>query len=268
MFRHAMKSTYQKFDASLMKTYLPCAKLMFMKKKKQYLDGELSSRDGRAAKRAGVASGIGDLDKAVKGNFLKYLQSYHNYSPELEAAILGLSVRTLEKVERIVNRGEICRAAIWLHAGYGRWFDECVDEDGIPQDVTIDFFRPGKILVTGEGFFNDFPSLFNVELAAGSVVVDFPKHLYDELKLTAPETETLAAKILATDRPEGLEKIIMVKRKTRDRYREFLRIFGPEIEQYFAVKHVASYLGMQPSYLSRIRAEYFKKKTKEKSICR
>ncbi len=250
-----------------MKTYVPCTKLTLMKRKKQYLNGELSRSNGRAAKRAGVVRPTGDFEKLVKDNFLKYLRSYLNYSPQFEAAILPmLTVRILEKVERIVNRDEVCRAALWLHAGYGRWFDEYVDKDGISMDVTIDFFRPGKILVTGEGFFNDFPSLFNVELAAGSVVIDFPRHLYDELKLIAPETETLATKILATDRSEGLEKIIMVKRKTRDRYREFLRIFGPEIEQYFAVKHIASYLGMQPSYLSRLRAEYFKKKPKEKSI--
>jgi hypothetical protein len=233
-----------------------------MIEEKKCLDGELLISKGRSAKRAagGHKSRDHDLDKIVKDNLLSYLQSHLNYSREFEIAILPmLKVRTLDKVERIVNQDEVCRTALWLHSGYGRWFEERKDKDGLPVDVTIDFFRHGKILVSGECFFNDFPSLFNVELAAGSVIIDFPRHFYDTLRLTTPEAETLTIKILATDRPEGLEKMNMVRKNTRARYKEFLRIFGPEIEQYFAVKHIASYLAMQPSYLSRIRAEYFKK---------
>ena len=267
MFERAMKNKYQNSDGSFMKTYILCKKYIFMTKEKKYLKGELSRRDGSKTKQAGRLIKVRpcDLDKIVKDNLLSYLQSYLNYSPEFEVAILPmLTVRTLDKVERIVNQDEVSSAALWLHAGYGRWFVEHKDKEGLPVDVTIDFFRYGKILVSGEGFFNENPSLFNVELAAGSVVIDFPRHFYDALRLTAPEAETLAVKILATDRPEGLEKMNMVRRNTRDRYREFLRIFGPEIEQYFAVKHIASYLAMQPSYLSRIRAEHFKKITERK----
>lgn len=233
-----------------------------MYKEKKCLKGELLPSVGSIRKTAGMAlkSQAGDLDRVVKGNLLNYLQSHLDYKPEFEIAILPmLRVRILEKVERIVKQDEVCRTALWLHAGYGRWFAESEDKEGLPVDVTIDFFRHGKILVSGECFFNDSPSLFNVELAAGSVVIDFPRDFYDILKLSVPEAETLATKILAMDRPEGLEKMNMVKRNTRDRYQEFLRMFGPEIEQYFAVKQIASYLAMQPSYLSRIRAERFKK---------
>lgn len=233
-----------------------------MYKEKKCLSGELLPRGGGIRTQAGMVhkSQAYDLDKVVKDTLLNYLQSHFDYSPEFEVAILPmLRVRILEKVERIAKQDEVCRTALWLHSGYGRWFAEGKDKEGLPVDMTVDFFRHGKILVNGGCFLNESPSLFNVELAAGSVVVDFPRDFYDTFKLSAPEAEKLAIKILAMDKPEGLEKMNMVKRNTRDRYQEFLRMFGFEIEQYFAVKHIASYLAMQPSYLSRIRAERCKK---------
>lgn len=172
-----------------------------------------------------------------------------------------LQVQHFDKAKIIAKAGEMGLVAFWLQLGYARCFTTSVNEEGLPQEKTTDFCSPNKILVITESFFGGMPSKFNVQLSAGAVVVPFPRHAFDFLKSMAPGVEALANKILALDKPEGQEKTIMQGMKPRERYREFLRFFGVEIEQYFAIKHIASYLNMTPTFLSRLRGELYKNKT-------
>lgn len=200
-------------------------------------------------------SGLNNYSPPV-GSLLTYLNGHLNLSQEFNDALRRvLGAETLTAKLDVVKCGEVCVTANWIERGYARFFKRVADDNGILTDVTIDFCRWGKILVIPECFFNGQPCGYNAEIPKGSVIVPFSKNCFDTFKLSAPEAESLANKILSLERTESLEKRELMKMKPRPRYDAFLRIFGREIEQYFAVKQIASYLGMQPSYLSRLRSE-------------
>lgn len=210
-----------------------------MKEKKIYFNSKIAARD-----------------------LLTYLQGHQKDAPEFYNAISPmLQVQTLDKTEMIVREGEVCTNVFWVQMGYGRYFKIITDEDGLTDEETIDFCKPGKMLIINECYFNESPSSFYLQFAAGTVIIPFEKDWFETLKLNSPQATTLASKILALDKPESQRIMRMLKMKPRERYREFLRLFDVDIEQYFAVKHIASFLGMRPSYLSRLRGEYFKNKT-------
>lgn len=199
--------------------------------------------------------------KKTERDFLAYLHSHLDDSAEFYSLISRtLNIRKLNKNEVIFKEGEVCKEAFWLQSGYGRYFQITVDEDGFTREETKEFCKPGKI-VFGRGFFDETPSPFNFELAAGAVIVPFTKACYEFLKMKEPEVATIATKILDLEATDGINNKNMMKMKPRERYREFLGVFGIDIQQHFAVKHIANNLGLQPSYLSRLRGEYHKKKT-------
>ncbi|WP_316818920.1 hypothetical protein [Pedobacter nyackensis] len=198
-------------------------------------------------------------------NLLTYLCRHLGEESKLcEMETPLLEAQTLKKKHTFVKEGELNKNVFWLQSGYGRYFKVKTNEDGVEVEDTIDFCKPGKILFVRECVFLDLPGVFDLQLAAGTVIVPFQKEYFDALELDEAKMIKLINKILARDRPEGMKRMCMLKLRPRERYREFLKFFGNEIEQYFAIKHIASFLGMQPSYLSRLRGEYAKKKSEAK----
>lgn len=170
-------------------------------------------------------------------------------------------MQTLDKTTTIVKEGEMNKNAFWLQSGYGRYFEVITNKEGIKEEITVDFCKPGKMLFVRECIFFDSPSIFYLQVAAKAVVIPFQQMYFDALKSEGSKVEKLTSRILAKDKPESLMRMIILKMKPRERYSEFLKFYGLDIEQYFAVKHIASFLGMRPSYLSRLRGDYIKKKT-------
>nr|WP_199079132.1 Crp/Fnr family transcriptional regulator [Pedobacter sp. ASV19] len=195
-------------------------------------------------------------DHIAVSHLLDYLNDHLQLSSTFNVTIGPmLKVRTLFQKERIVEVGQLAETAFWVEKGYGRYFIKVKDREGLPMEVTIDFCKPRKILVISECFFNDQLCTYYVEMAKGSVIVPFSRSHFDMLKWSAPEAEALANRILSLEKLESLERMEMLKMKPRDRYQEFLRIFGVGVEQFVAIKDIASYLGMMPTYLSRLRGE-------------
>lgn len=183
----------------------------------------------------------------VIGDFFKYLRSFLDHPDAFYGTLLPmLEVETLGKMTMVGAEGDLCTEGFWLHSGYGRYYARRVDEEGLPYEETRDFCKPGKveqIPVNGD---------LNLQLARGAVIIPLPKEYIECLKPNAFDLE----------KQDFLEKMKIKKMKPRERYQEFLSFFGVEIEQYFAVKHIASFLAMQPSFLSRLRGENFKRQSK------
>lgn len=201
-----------------------------------------------------------EFEVQVVDNFMNYLNGLLKIGDSFRRSISPmLWVRTFAKKERIVMQGEVCTSSFWLQSGYARCFTEVKDKEGLPFEKTVRFYTPGKIAAIHSSFFNDEPSAFNFELSAGAVVVPFSRSCFDMLQLRAPEAGSLSNNIMAMNDQDELEKTELLGLKQRPRYQEFLRIFGVGIEQHFAIKHIASYLKMNPSFLSRIRSECYRK---------
>ena len=104
-------------------------------------------------------------------------------------------------------------------------------------------------------FFNDLPAKLTIESVEDSMLLGLKKSNLEELYSRIPKFErffrikTTNAYLSLTNRIQsGLEK------DSRERYIEFCKTY-PSIEQRVANYHIASYLGIKPESLSRIRRE-------------
>lgn len=177
-----------------------------------------------------------------------------------ETVFPSFEVRTLSKVTAILKDPKAYNHVFWLQSGYGRYFALTTNEEGATIEVTADFCKAGELHIIKDCFLNGQTIKCKLQLAPGTVIIPFQKKYFDDLKLNGSEIAVIANKIIGLEKSQNLKRIWMIKMKPRDRYQEFLRLFGSQIEQCFAVKDIANYLGMQPSFLSRLRAECLKNK--------
>lgn len=195
-------------------------------------------------------------------DLLAYVNNHLGLGIEQEERLYSqLEVLVLKKKKMVAQKGEIYSDSFWLQCGYGRFFKLVTNCEGITEEVTIDFFRPGKIMFVKEVFSNESAKEFHFELASGAVIIPLSEGCSNALHLTELEAAKLSAKVMALDRSESLRRMNFLQLNPRERYTKFLKYFGVGIEQYFLVKQIACVLKMRPSYLSRLRGELLRKGT-------
>lgn len=199
--------------------------------------------------------------KNAKKDLFAYLHKYLKYNSGFYNLVFPmLEVRKLKKKEVILKEGEVCKQIFWLQSGSGRYFRRATDENGFEYEETIDFCKPGKIVFMGESFFSEEPSKISFELSAEAVIIPFSKECYEYMSLKRREVLKIINRILASKSEYEMTKNYYLKLKPRNRYQEFLAVFGVEIEQGFKIKQIAVHLALRPSFLSRLRGEYGRKK--------
>lgn len=196
---------------------------------------------------------------AVK-NLCNYLHESLDRSEFCETVLPLLEVQRFEKMTAVLEESLAPNHAFWLQSGHARYFIVNTNSEGEKKEVTVEFCEPGKILFVRDCFLDGQMKKCTLQFAAGTVIIPLKKAHFVNLKWDVSEFASFAFKMMTSIESEKFKRTIMMKMKPRDKYKECLRIFGVDIELSFAAKHIASYLGMQPSYLSRLRAESLKNK--------
>jgi CRP-like cAMP-binding protein len=127
------------------------------------------------------------------------------------------------------------------------WFNN----DG--KDVTFQFFFEGQAVSSMESFFGKQPSIFNLETIEPSQVTFITKEGFDELFGRIPALKEGFQQILI-GRLSDYSKLFLsrIKDNPQKRYEELLQQH-PEIIRRIPQHYIASYLGITPISLSRIR---------------
>ncbi len=128
------------------------------------------------------------------------------------------------------------------------WFNQ----DG--KDVTLQFFFEGTPVCSFESFVKETPSEFNIEtIESAEIIVIDKKGLLTYGKEHPKEKE--AALLYLTDRMINYTHLFLsrIKDTPEQRYKNLLAEH-PEILQRVPQHYIASYLGITPVSLSRIRA--------------
>ena len=121
------------------------------------------------------------------------------------------------------------------------------------QQKTIDISLPGKVSFAANSFMNNTEADFNMEIAKGSVMIEFKRDSFVELGQVMPEVNQLALKIVSTGEKDWHKKMGICRNLAHDGYKTFLDLFNAEVESFIYKKHIASYIGTTPENLSRIR---------------
>jgi len=148
----------------------------------------------------------------------------------------------------LLNEGEISNTMYFVKKGCLRlWFNN----EG--KDITFQFFFEHQAVSSFESFLERKPSLFTLESIEPSTVVLISRSSFDLLISQYPELKDEFHKILIR-RMGVYAKLFLsrIKNNPQKRYEELLQE-EPEILQRVAQHYIASYLGITPISLSRIR---------------
>ena len=149
----------------------------------------------------------------------------------------------------LLREGEISRQAYYIQKGCIRlWFND----NG--KDITFQFFFEGQGVSSMESFRTGRPSLFNLETIEPCSLLTITKGDFEKMIAEAPGFRDVVEENIYLRLEHYFALFLSRIRDTPEqRYRNLLRDH-PEIVQRIPQHYIASYLGITPVSLSRIRS--------------
>jgi signal-transduction protein with cAMP-binding, CBS, and nucleotidyltransferase domain len=159
-------------------------------------------------------------------------------------------VHYLKKGDYSLEQGKTERYVCFMTKGSLRAFRQ----DG-EREITIEFLSCGEFVTAYSSFISQVASPFSLQMMEDGTIIKFPKSIIDKLYNDSHEFERLGrllAEVAYLKRTQHETEILMCT--AEERYWLMMERSG-EFVQKIPVKYVASYLGIQPQSLSRIRAK-------------
>lgn len=177
---------------------------------------------------------------------IEAIENFGNFSSE-EQDLLTAEFRHhhIKKDQFILNPGEVCQSIWFVNKGALRHYR---DLDGF-SEVTVNLFMENSWVLDHHSFTAQKPSENHIQAIEDCELLEISMHSLHHLIKVSPSFFRLG-KILEIPRNEPDLHI----KKPEDRYLELMER-SPELIQRFPLKHIASYLGMTPETLSRVRAK-------------
>jgi CRP-like cAMP-binding protein len=156
--------------------------------------------------------------------------------------------REIPSKTTLLREGEISTHLHFIKKGCLRmWFNK----DG--KDITLQFFFEGQGVASIESFLSNQPGMFTIESIEPSVILSITKENFEHLNKCYPELKDGILEILF-QRFSNYASLFLsrIKDTPQERYEDLIRNH-PEIIQRVPQHYIASYLGITPISLSRIR---------------
>ncbi len=187
--------------------------------------------------------------------FRAFIHEY-NILPEEDwfAVEACLIVKRYKKGERLLEAGQVCRKLSFLESGALRYH---VEKDG--QDVTKFFTIPPYCFTSQRSFANETPSTETIEALEESKVWEMSKA--DTYRLLELKSWSDFARKLTQEVQYFTEQILedLQNKTAEERYIELIETQSILLQKV-PLKHLATYLGIAPQSLSRIRKKYIEQK--------
>lgn len=187
---------------------------------------------------------------------IEYISAYTPLS-EKELSLLKRSVekRTYNKNQIIFSEGKISDEIYFVEKGCVRLF---YNVDG--TDKTAFFYTESKFICAGESYTFNVPAIENYQAIEETELYIFSKPKVEALLVDMPKFEIIA-RVATENELITCQKVIasFITKSAEERYSDLLESQG-ELFQRVPQQYIASFLGVSPETLSRIKARVFKKK--------
>lgn len=156
--------------------------------------------------------------------------------------------KKIKKKQYLLQEGDVCRYIAFVDKGMLRSYFLDKNE----RERIIQFAVEGNSIVDFHSFNNVVPSYYNIDALEDSELLLIEKSSWDELLNQIPQLE----KSLRTSMEKELDKLrsrlhSMLRESVTDRYDLFCQS-NPNLISRLPQHMIASYLGVTPSFLSRM----------------
>jgi CRP-like cAMP-binding protein len=184
----------------------------------------------------------------------KVLTQFLNNWPQLngaaiDAIALEFKQRDLKRGELLLQAGKVADEYLFLEQGFIRSY--LFDTEG--NEITMNFYSQNEMVFEVASFFQRSPSQENFEATTDCTGWVLTYERLNHLFHTLPEFRDFGRAILVKGFISfKLRTLAMINKTAEERY-ELLLKSNPTIFQHASLKHIASYLGVTDTSLSRIR---------------
>jgi CRP-like cAMP-binding protein len=175
-----------------------------------------------------------------------------NTAEEIAAAFMP---KEIGRNEFLFREGRMCNEYFFLENGFIRSFAH----DTAGDEVTTNFYSGGQVVFEVSSFFNRTVSKENFQAIVDCNGWYISYEQLNNLFHSVPEFREFGRAVLVKGFSSlKIRMLSMITETAEQRYDSLLKT-NPEIFQQAPLKHIASYLGITDTSLSRIRKEYSKK---------
>ena len=163
--------------------------------------------------------------------------------------------KEVAKHDFLLREGQVCNEYLFLEEGFMRAFAH--DVEG--RDVTTSFYAPLQVVFEVSSFFNRVASKENIQALTNCKGWYITYEQLNALFHGIPEFREFGRSILVKGFTALKSRTLAMITETAEERYEGLMKSNPDIFQNAPLKHIASYLGITDTSLSRIRKEFSKK---------
>lgn len=180
---------------------------------------------------------------------LNKIKSYVPLSFEDELIICSLfHKKELNKGEYLLETGNVCRHVFFIEVGLVRYY---INDDGVEQ--TTYFNKENDFVCDNISFLTQIPSLVNIQALEDSTIWmishEGMQRFYKEVS-TGERFGRLAIEQVFVSLASQIGALY--SNTSEERYHQFI-INYPDVAQRIPQYYIASYIGIKPQSLSRIR---------------
>lgn len=182
--------------------------------------------------------------------FFQKLNEKITFSEEEQAIIKGyLTTKKIRRKQYLLQEGDVCKTLAFVEKGALKEYT--VDEKG--AEHILQFALEGWIISDLYSFMTGEPATYNIEAIEDSEVVLITKSAQEEIFKKVPKYESYS-RMQITGAYLAMQKRVnsLISLSLEERYLYFTSLY-PTIVQRVPQHMIASYLGLTPETVSRIR---------------
>ncbi|MCU7547607.1 Crp/Fnr family transcriptional regulator [Chitinophagaceae bacterium LB-8] len=188
--------------------------------------------------------------------FFKKLNEKVSFTQEEQDIIRDyLTPKKIRKRQYLLQEGEVCKMIAFVEKGALRSYS--VDEKG--NEHIIQFALEGWTISDLYSFLTGEPATYNIDALEDSELVLISKSAQEEILKKCPKYETYT-RLQVTGAYLAMQKRLtsIISQPLEERYNSFINLY-PDIVQRVPQHMIASYMGLKPETLSRLRKKIAEK---------
>lgn len=182
---------------------------------------------------------------------ITYLHSFGFEEDELQHVTNYFSFEKKSKKEFLIMEGNSCTDFFFIVEGYARTFH--ITDSG--EEITTDILKSNDLACSMYSLLKRSASFENIQCITDCSIYKISEKNFEILAADNPKWLVLSMKFFKAALLKKEERILaFAKLKAHQRYQQLL-LDSPDIVQNIPVQYIASYIGVKPESLSRIRGQ-------------